>query len=116
MKAPDLTTDTFTAEWNALCDKHPGKFKRIQKFRPSWVPMLNARKKDDYFMEIWREAMSKIPDSPHLMGESPRDAKYAAWKPNGEWFLRPDTVYKLMDGDYGTAGACASAQAFDAWR
>jgi|GEM_PF-4409801 len=107
MSTPPITSATITSKWNALCDKYPGKFRKVNKFRPGWLPMLHARNKDDYWRDNIDDALKRIPRSRYLMGDTPRDAKYAMWRPNMEWFLRPDTIYKLLDGDYEESNTTA---------
>lgn len=43
----------------------------------------------------WRAALEKIPSCPFLIGENDRK-----WKADAEFFLRPDTVAKIIEGKY----------------
>ena len=58
---------------------------------------LAARIKDDFFFEHWEEAMGMIQKIPFLIGENDR-----GWKADIDWFLKPGTVAKILEGKYST--------------
>jgi len=43
----------------------------------------------------WRAALEAIPNSPFLRGENDR-----TWVANFDWFLRPESVNKVLEGQY----------------
>ena len=45
--------------------------------------------------ESYREAIQKIPDCSFLCGDNER-----GWKANLGWFLKPDSVSKLIEEEY----------------
>lgn len=56
---------------------------------------IKTRLKDKFWRENYRPAMDAIPDRPFLLGESER-----GWKADFEFFLKPDTVTKILEGKY----------------
>lgn len=56
---------------------------------------LKERFKDNYFKENYRFAINRILLSDFCMGKNDR-----GWKADLEFFLRPDTVIKIMEGKY----------------
>lgn len=56
---------------------------------------LEARLSSKFFRDNWRVAMDKIKSSPFLCGQSER-----GWKANFDWFIRPDSVLRIMEGKY----------------
>jgi len=56
---------------------------------------LRTRMKEKHFKDNWRAALDKVRDSGFCNGKNDR-----LWKANVEWFLKPDTVAKIMEGKY----------------
>jgi hypothetical protein len=56
---------------------------------------LNARLKETFFLENWKEALEKIKVSRFCNGINDRK-----WKADFDWFLRPDTIAKIIEGKY----------------
>ena len=54
-----------------------------------------ARWKDEHFREHWEEAVRRVAASRFCMGQNDRN-----WLASIDWFLRPDTVTKIMEGTY----------------
>lgn len=80
--------DAVLGEWNRLmgqsCRWTP---KRQTAFRQRWkVPT---------WRESWRQAISRAAASEFCRGVNDR-----AWLADFEWFLKPDTVTKLLEGKY----------------
>lgn len=48
----------------------------------------------------WRHAMAKARASPFLRGETGRSAGHENWRPDIDFFLKPKTFTKLMEGGY----------------
>lgn len=74
--------------------------KRKTTIRQQW--------KDPFWRENWSAAMTKITESDFLQGGNDR-----GWRANIDWFLRPDTVSKVMEGAYNGA-AKKGSRSFDA--
>ena len=60
---------------------------------------IQARLRDDFFVENWRSALVKISDSPFCKGTNDR-----GWKASFDWFITPDVVAKAMEGKYSGSG------------
>jgi len=56
---------------------------------------LQRRLDDPWWIEHWREAMAKMKDIPFCRGENDR-----GWVADMDFFLRPDTVTKILEGKY----------------
>lgn len=56
---------------------------------------LAARTSDEWWVANWRRALESIPSSAFLMGDNAR-----GWRANIDWFLRPDTVARIVEGRY----------------
>lgn len=54
-----------------------------------------ARLKDPFFNDNWEEAIRKMGKSDFCTGKNDR-----GWKADFEFFLRPDSVLKIMEGKY----------------
>ncbi len=91
---PKKLGERFVEEWNAIAKKAgiPGVVSISNGTRKL---AICARRKDEFWVENWQEAMDRIPKSPFLCGENDR-----GWKANVDWFLREGTVQKLMEGMY----------------
>jgi len=67
---------------------------------------IAARMKSAEWREGWRGALSKVQGSAFCGGENDR-----GWVANLDWFLRPGTVMKLLEGQYdGSARTARKAQ------
>lgn len=80
----------FLAAWNAVkafvgCRGLAGKRLRALQAR--------ARSKD--WAESWREALARAAKSPFCTGANDR-----GWRATIDWFLRPDTLAKILEGHY----------------
>jgi len=90
--APDgALTAELQAAWNALGRPFPG----IRDFGAKRKRVLAARLGEPFWRDHWREALAKIPGSPFLRGENNR-----GWKANVDWFLRPESVTRILEGQY----------------
>jgi len=59
------------------------------------ITAAKARMKELDFRESWKEALCMIPTIPFLMGRNDR-----GWKADIDWFLKPDSVVKIIEGKY----------------
>lgn len=74
--------------WNAL----PSPIRKVRGKVPSPCRRaFLARLKDPDWLADWEEALASIPDDPHCLGDNDR-----GWVATMEYFLRPDTVEKLL--------------------
>lgn len=86
----------FEKEWNSL----PHPFPKIRTTTKERTEALAARKKDEFFVKHWREALAIIPQRKFLTGENDR-----RWVASADFFLKADTVAKIMEGKYANAPA-----------
>ena len=90
--APEIE-GSLVEEWNTLASAHGlvqcktlGK-KRQQALRVRW--------KEPFWREHYREALARLATIRWVRGENKRH-----WRADLDWFLRPDTVTKLVEGGY----------------
>ena len=67
--------------------------------------LLKQRLEDRFFSDNWKEAMRKVFHSPFLRGQTEKGEEHGNWKPDFDWFIRPDgkktaSVVLIMEGKY----------------
>jgi uncharacterized protein YdaU (DUF1376 family) len=80
----------FLAAWNATPHVRPAKAltgDRLKLFRARWA--------DPAWRAQYPAALAAVPHSKFLRGENDR-----GWVPTLDWFLKPDTVTKVLEGAY----------------
>jgi len=92
------------SEWNMV--PNVSRCSVVTKKRQQTV---RARMQDEFWRTNWREAMQKVSRSSFCAGTNDR-----GWKANLDWFLRPDTVPKLMEGQFDDQGTGNAGK--DVWR
>jgi hypothetical protein len=97
--ASEKQCDAVLAAWNELASRHG--LPTVRKLTPKRTKTLKARLRDPDWRASWAEALAEIPKSSFLTGEK-------GWRANFNWFLRPDTVTRILEGDY--AGSPGKAQ------
>jgi hypothetical protein len=65
------------------------------RMTPARRKALLARLKDDWWLKNWRESLSVGSQSEFLRGQNDR-----GWKIDFEFFLKPETVTKIIEGKY----------------
>lgn len=83
-------TEVFDA-WNSLGSPFPKIVKATEKRMTS----CRLRLEDSWWREHWREALPRIKNSTFCRGENDR-----GWVADIEFFLRPDSVAKTIEGKY----------------
>lgn len=78
------------AEWNKL-----EGFSRVTSISDKRKRMLAARLRDSFFSQNWMVALGKLQASSFCRGENDR-----GWVANIEWFLKPDSCVKLIEGNF----------------
>jgi hypothetical protein len=59
---------------------------------------------DPWWVENWAAALAKIPDSDFLTGKTkPGNGYSKPFEATLDWFLKPDSVAKILDGDFDDA-------------
>ena len=94
--APLLKEDSGTVvrqlqvEWSAF-----PYLPSILTMGPKRVTAIRQRIKDPFWLANWKTAIRKAAESDFCKGKNDRQ-----WKADIDWFLRPDTVAKIMEGKY----------------
>jgi hypothetical protein len=78
--------------WNQLGTPFP----RVAALTDKRLRRLRERLADGFFTENWRAALTKVKRSKFCRGE----CGDRGWRANFDWFLRPDSVAKTMEGQY----------------
>jgi hypothetical protein len=88
---PSETMREIVSEWNKI----PGvtKADRITAKRRA---SLNARLREAYFRSNWQQGIARV-----ALSDFCRGAK--KWRADIDWFLRPDTLVKILEGAYDNA-------------
>lgn len=103
--APSGAIQDFVMAWNGL-----GKpFAAVEKMGPARQKHLQARLRDSWWRENYAKAIAAMPGRPFLRGENDR-----GWIANVDWFLRPDTATKILEGQYSGGGKADSRPPWDA--
>ncbi len=72
-------------------------FGTIRKLTPKRIKALKARAKDTDWLRDWRAGLEAMKQSDFCRGSK-------GWKANPDWFLREDTLTKLLENAYGNGG------------
>lgn len=81
--------DGFLSAWNE------SGLPKCVVFGPSRKAHLKARFKEPFFKENWVVAISRVKSSSFCNGGGS-----TGWKADVDWFLRPDSVPRIMEGKY----------------
>jgi len=82
--------ERLTAAWNAL-EGVPA----IRSWSESRRRQIRVRLRDPTWLDQALEAVRRISDIPFLCGQNDR-----GWRANIDWLLRPDSVTKILEGQY----------------
>jgi len=91
------------AEWNMIANVP--RCKTVTKNRQKAV---RTRMKDRFFRDNWRDAMQRVANSSFCTGGGD-----TGWRADLDWFLKPDSVVKLMEGKFDDTSGEKSK---DVWR
>jgi hypothetical protein len=98
---PNNTCACFIEAWNQLI----GSRCRVTEKRDR---AFAVRVRDDWWRDNWRAAIERASQSSFLMGAT------SNWKADPDWFLKPDSVTRILEGAYddrnnsGASGAAPS--------
>lgn len=88
--------DAVVEAWNEL-----GKpFPKVLNVSPDRARELSARLKDKWWTENYREALDFIRNSKFCRGEVPGKEGKPPWIADFDWFIRPGSVAKALEGKY----------------
>lgn len=94
-------SEEFIQAWNSLGEP----FSNIRKFEGKRLKALRCRRADPWWVENWRGGIERIKRSRFCRGEGGR-----GWVATVDWFLRPDSLTKIFEGQYDDRSAPAGAR------
>lgn len=83
----------FFESWNAAAAANGWSVAKAMTSSRSAA--FKARIKNDYFRDHWQEAIERMKESSFFKGVNAR-----SWLGDIDFFLRPDSVVKIMEGKY----------------
>lgn len=94
----------FLNLWNET-----GCFPKCLSFTERRKKTLKSRLSEDFFAQNWKSSLDRIKASDFCIGKNDR-----GWKADIDWFLRPDSVPRIMEGKYDNKnGSTAHNSALD---
>lgn len=81
--------EEFQAEWNQ------SGFQKIAAISAGRSKSIGARFSESFFQANWKEGIARAAKSDFCNGKNDRN-----WKADPDWFLRPDTLPKILEGKY----------------
>ncbi len=87
--------------WNAEAAKL--KLPQCRDMTDKRRAAIRNRWTNEAWRKEWQAALSKIKDRPFLLGSK-------GWMADIDWFLRPDSVVKIMEGKYADSGMTATQE------
>lgn len=85
----------FVEAWNGL-----GRpFAKVSAMTGGRLRHLKARLSEPWWCQNWRNGLTQMRNSEFCRGHSDR-----GWKAGVDWFLKPDTLPKILEGQYGGGG------------
>jgi len=77
--------------WNDNC----GQLSKVKGLSDKRNKLCNARLKDNPSADYWSSVIQEISQNSFCLGHNDR-----GWKANFDWFLKPETHLKVMEGQY----------------
>lgn len=101
-KKPNTGTagQKITAVWNSF-----PKLPKIQNIGTSRLKALQARARDQFFVQNWEEGIKRVAESDFCTGKNER-----AWVATFDWFIRPDSLVRIMEGKYANRNGTGKPQ------
>lgn len=91
--SPEDSLEAIVEAWNAVA---PTRCKKLTDDRRR---TLSARLRDAWWRENWRHGLARLPEARFLNGENDR-----GWKADFDWFLKPNSLVRLLETRYDTSG------------
>ena len=101
---PNALAEDVSNAWNEMregskcADGNP--LPSVSKMTKKRLVSLKDRAREDGWLDSWRPALERIPQSPFLCGHGDK-----GWKSDIDWFLKPDSVTKILEGKYDGVAA-----------
>jgi hypothetical protein len=83
-------------------------FKKIKAWTEPRTKQLNARLLDSFWKENWKAALKRMANCKFCMGGGNQ-----GWVADIDWFLRPGSVAKLIEGRYESATSGDAVDQYD---
>ncbi len=96
---PDLPQQIFDA-WNAV----PG-LDRVLELTEDRRSLIAERLREPTFAQSWAKSLQILAETPFAKGEGER-----GWLASFDWWLKPGTVVKILEGKYAPAKSRASGK------
>jgi len=91
----DPSVSEILDSWTKMATENELPTPRKPKNGSSRLKTLKVRAKDKEWLKEYQEALERIQRCPFLLGNSD-----GGWKADIDWFLRPDSVGKILEGKY----------------
>lgn len=92
---PTVSVNAFLQAWNSV-----PQFVNARGLTGKRLRHFQARVKNSDFAANWEAAMKRAASLPFCLGRNDR-----GWRANIDWFLRPDTLTKILEGVYDGLGS-----------
>ena len=89
-KRAGRTIGAVAAAWGA-----EARLPQISNLSAKRAKAVATRLKDDFFAEHYQQAIAKIAKSTFCLGENEKH-----WRANFDWFLKPGSIEKVLEGNY----------------
>lgn len=96
IQTADRSQDDFTKVADELVQRwNASDLLKVRKLTPPRKKALRARLKEPDWRESWGEALARVANSSFCGGSGVN-----GWKADLDWFLKPDTLTKVLEGKY----------------
>lgn len=85
--------EEIRAAWNAMAEA--ARLPTCRSLTKSRKAAIKSRISDPDWRDNWKQAMDAIPKRPFFLGQNKRQ-----WQITFDFFLKPDTVTKILEGGY----------------
>ena len=89
--AADAAQPSEVEFWNANCEP----LSKVQSVSSKRLNLIKSRRRDPFFVANFQAAVLRAKESKFCCGTNAR-----GWMANFDWLMRPDTVAKLMEGQF----------------
>lgn len=96
-------SDVFVSVWNALPSP---PFAHIRQMSPARCEALRARMKEEFWAANWRGGIAMLPTQKYASGQGD-----GGWVLDVDFFLKPNSLTKIIEGKYANAGNGKTADA-----
>ena len=85
----------YVSEAQEIIDAFNEAMKKQSRLTDSRKKKIRTRLKEKWWRDNWQSAITRAAQSPFLRGESD-----GGWAADIDWFLRPDSATKILEGNY----------------